>query len=193
MKYYNLIPETKWQADLEHLEAQIDGNTAAIVLNNPSNPCGSNYSEEHLRSILEIAYRWNIILFCTFYLQSLFQTSNSRDSRWNLRKTGFSWKKIRVNRVPTLWGTHFSVRRFGQKISGTWMENGLDCHPRRNWSNGTYPKIFIQPKSENYRKQHSDPGKNVVFSILTETSCRYLNRELYLRYFKPLHSLSTTI
>lgn len=60
VKYYNLIPENNWEADLEHLEAQIDKNTAAIVLNNPSNPCGSNYSEEHLRNILEIAYRHRI-------------------------------------------------------------------------------------------------------------------------------------
>lgn len=71
MKYYNLVPENKWQADLEHLEAQIDGNTAAILLNNPSNPCGSNYSEEHLRSILEIAYRLVIIVLFYFYLYKL--------------------------------------------------------------------------------------------------------------------------
>ncbi|XP_074030931.1 tyrosine aminotransferase [Leptinotarsa decemlineata] len=60
VRYYNLIPENKWEADLYHLESQIDENTAAIVINNPSNPCGSNYSEEHLRNILEIAYRYRI-------------------------------------------------------------------------------------------------------------------------------------
>ncbi|XP_050309340.1 tyrosine aminotransferase [Anthonomus grandis grandis] len=57
VKYYNLIPERNWEVDLQHLEEQINEHTAAIVLNNPSNPCGSNYSEEHLRSFLEIAYR----------------------------------------------------------------------------------------------------------------------------------------
>ncbi|KAJ8920762.1 hypothetical protein NQ315_004902 [Exocentrus adspersus] len=57
VRYYNLIPENNWEVDLDHLESQIDQNTTAIVLNNPSNPCGSNYSEEHLRNILEIAYR----------------------------------------------------------------------------------------------------------------------------------------
>lgn len=60
VKYYNLLPERKWEADLDHLEEQIDANTAAIVLINPSNPCGSVYSEEHLRNILEIAYRHRI-------------------------------------------------------------------------------------------------------------------------------------
>ncbi|CAH1183283.1 unnamed protein product [Phaedon cochleariae] len=56
-RYYNLIPENNWEVDLGHLESQIDHNTAAILINNPSNPCGSNYTENHLRSLLEIAYR----------------------------------------------------------------------------------------------------------------------------------------
>lgn len=59
-RYYNLIPENNWEADLDHLESQIDEKTAAIVLNNPSNPCGSSFSEDHLRNILEIAYRYRI-------------------------------------------------------------------------------------------------------------------------------------
>ncbi|ERL91486.1 hypothetical protein D910_08816 [Dendroctonus ponderosae] len=37
-RYYNLNPENHWEADLEHLEAQIDQKTAAVILNNPSNP-----------------------------------------------------------------------------------------------------------------------------------------------------------
>ncbi|CAH1114311.1 unnamed protein product, partial [Psylliodes chrysocephalus] len=60
VRYYNLIPENNWEADLDHLESQIDEKTAAIVLNNPSNPCGSSFSEDHLRNILEIAYRYRI-------------------------------------------------------------------------------------------------------------------------------------
>lgn len=55
VKYYNLIPEQSWEIDLDHLKSQIDDNTAVIVLNNPSNPCGSVYSEEHLRDFLHIA------------------------------------------------------------------------------------------------------------------------------------------
>lgn len=43
--------------DLEQLEAQIDDQTAAIVLNNPSNPCGSVYSRSHLNAILQVAAR----------------------------------------------------------------------------------------------------------------------------------------
>ncbi|CAG9858291.1 unnamed protein product [Phyllotreta striolata] len=60
VRYYNLMPENNWEADLDHLESQIDEKTAAIVVNNPSNPCGSSFSEEHLRNILEIAYRYRV-------------------------------------------------------------------------------------------------------------------------------------
>ncbi|CAL8102320.1 unnamed protein product [Orchesella dallaii] len=56
-KHYNLLPEKSWEVDLDHLESLIDKNTAAIVVNNPSNPCGSVYSEQHLRDILAIAER----------------------------------------------------------------------------------------------------------------------------------------
>ena len=40
---------------MEDLERQIDDNTAAIIVNNPSNPCGSVYSRQHLLDILAVA------------------------------------------------------------------------------------------------------------------------------------------
>lgn len=57
IKYYSLQPEKGWEVDLAELEHQINRNTAAIVVNNPSNPCGSVYSRRHLQSILEVAAR----------------------------------------------------------------------------------------------------------------------------------------
>jgi tyrosine aminotransferase len=39
------------------LESLIDANTSAILVNNPSNPCGSNFTEQHLEDILAIAER----------------------------------------------------------------------------------------------------------------------------------------
>jgi aspartate/methionine/tyrosine aminotransferase len=41
--------------DIAHLEQQIDASTAALVISNPSNPCGSVYSLQHLREILQVA------------------------------------------------------------------------------------------------------------------------------------------
>ena len=40
---------------MEDLERQVDEDTAAIIVNNPSNPCGSVYSRQHLLDILAVA------------------------------------------------------------------------------------------------------------------------------------------
>lgn len=55
VKPYPLLPDARWEADLAALRALVDSRTRAIVVNNPSNPCGSVYSEEHLRGILGVA------------------------------------------------------------------------------------------------------------------------------------------
>ncbi|XP_066570039.1 tyrosine aminotransferase isoform X2 [Amia ocellicauda] len=55
VKLYNLLPEESWEIDLKHLESLIDDKTACIVVNNPSNPCGSVFSKAHLQRILAVA------------------------------------------------------------------------------------------------------------------------------------------
>ena len=50
-------PERGWEIDLAHLEAQIDGGTACLIVNNPSNPCGSVYNRAHLRTVLTVAHK----------------------------------------------------------------------------------------------------------------------------------------
>lgn len=57
VKSYNLRPECDWEADIDHLEEQIDNNTAALIVNNPSNPCGSVFSRQHLQDILKVAHK----------------------------------------------------------------------------------------------------------------------------------------
>lgn len=37
---------------MEHLESLVDEKTACIIVNNPSNPCGSVFSKSHLQKIL---------------------------------------------------------------------------------------------------------------------------------------------
>lgn len=39
------------------MESQLDENTVAIVVNNPSNPCGSVFSKKHLCEIIDVASR----------------------------------------------------------------------------------------------------------------------------------------
>ncbi|KAJ1979859.1 hypothetical protein H4R33_005620 [Dimargaris cristalligena] len=51
---YRLLPERQWEIDLDHFASLIDDRTAAVILNNPSNPCGSVFSRSHLEAILAI-------------------------------------------------------------------------------------------------------------------------------------------
>lgn len=55
MRSYNLLPQKNWEVDLNYMEQLIDNDTCAIVINNPSNPCGSVFSKEHIYEILKIA------------------------------------------------------------------------------------------------------------------------------------------
>ncbi|NXU88080.1 ATTY aminotransferase, partial [Xiphorhynchus elegans] len=57
VKLYNLLPEKSWEIDLEHLESLVDEKTACLIVNNPSNPCGSVFSKSHLQEILAVASR----------------------------------------------------------------------------------------------------------------------------------------
>jgi len=54
-KEYNLLPDQDWEVDIEHMDSLIDENTAAIVVNSPSNPCGNVFSPAHLKQILAVA------------------------------------------------------------------------------------------------------------------------------------------
>jgi len=60
VKFYDLVAEKNWEADLEMMEKQIDSKTKAILVNNPSNPCGSVYSKQHLKDILAVAERHHL-------------------------------------------------------------------------------------------------------------------------------------
>lgn len=61
-RHFNLIPDRGWEADLESVEALADENTVAMVIVNPSNPCGSVYSHDHLAKIAETARKLGIII-----------------------------------------------------------------------------------------------------------------------------------
>ncbi|XP_060552086.1 tyrosine aminotransferase-like isoform X2 [Ruditapes philippinarum] len=60
VKHYSLLPEKSWEIDLNHLESLIDDHTAAIILNNPSNPCGSVFSKQHLKDFLQICETYKV-------------------------------------------------------------------------------------------------------------------------------------
>jgi tyrosine aminotransferase len=55
VKSYSLLAGKNWECNLEEMDQLVDSHTKAILINNPSNPCGSNYSAEHLSLIVEVA------------------------------------------------------------------------------------------------------------------------------------------
>lgn len=57
---YNLLPDEGWRIDLDHLRSQITPRTRAILVNNPSNPCGSCFTAEHIQEILAVADEYKI-------------------------------------------------------------------------------------------------------------------------------------
>lgn len=64
VKYYRLLPERAWEVDLEQVESLLrdDPSIVAWLINNPSNPCGSVYSAEHLRACKQLARRWRLTI-----------------------------------------------------------------------------------------------------------------------------------
>ena len=47
--------DKEWEVDISALDALVDERTRAILVNNPSNPCGSSYSRAHLVQLVHIA------------------------------------------------------------------------------------------------------------------------------------------
>lgn len=60
--YYDCTPENEFQPDPEQIEALITPRTRALVLINPNNPSGANYSRETLQSLAAIAERHRLLL-----------------------------------------------------------------------------------------------------------------------------------
>lgn len=60
--FYKLKPDQGWEVDLEDLEAKVTPRSKLLILVNPSNPCGSVYSKEHLLDILAWAEKHKICI-----------------------------------------------------------------------------------------------------------------------------------
>ncbi|ETE68168.1 Tyrosine aminotransferase [Ophiophagus hannah] len=74
VKFYNLLPEKSWEIDLKQMESLVDNRTACLIVNNPSNPCGSVFSRSHLQKILAVASRQCVpILADEIYAEMVFE------------------------------------------------------------------------------------------------------------------------
>lgn len=57
---YRLMPEEGWKIDLADLRNKITPRTRAILVNNPSNPCGSCFTAQHMQEILAVADEFKV-------------------------------------------------------------------------------------------------------------------------------------
>ena len=55
-------PEHGWAVKLDSMRAAANSKTRAILVSNPSNPCGNNMSREEVRGIVELANELRIPL-----------------------------------------------------------------------------------------------------------------------------------
>jgi tyrosine aminotransferase len=52
IKPYSVKSDKNWEADISEMEALIDERTRFIVVNDPSNPLGSCWSNEYKKKII---------------------------------------------------------------------------------------------------------------------------------------------
>jgi len=72
-KYYSLEEENNWEPDCDEIRKNITETTKAIVVINPNNPTGANYSKSTLKEILDIAGEHNLIVLADeIYSMELF-------------------------------------------------------------------------------------------------------------------------
>ena len=60
---YYLNEEDNWNLDVAEIESRINDKTRAIVVINPNNPTGAIYPKETLEQIIELARKYDLIIF----------------------------------------------------------------------------------------------------------------------------------
>ncbi len=62
LNFYYLDESNGWLPDLDDMESRINSRTRGIVIINPNNPTGANYSVDILKGIIEIARERNLVI-----------------------------------------------------------------------------------------------------------------------------------
>ena len=60
---YYLKEENNWQPDIDDIVSKINDKTRGIVIINPNNPTGAVYSKEILMEVVEVAKKYNLVIF----------------------------------------------------------------------------------------------------------------------------------
>nr|AGT02806.1 tyrosine transaminase [Angomonas desouzai] len=78
IRFYHLHPERGWEADVEEIEALKDDRTRLLVMTNPSNPCGSNYSRKHVEEMVAVSEKLRVpLLSDEIYAGIVFQNESN--------------------------------------------------------------------------------------------------------------------
>ncbi|KAG8236103.1 hypothetical protein J437_LFUL000465 [Ladona fulva] len=126
------------------MEAQIDADTAAIIVNNPSNPCGSVFSQQHLLDILNIARR-NFVpiiadeIYDNFVFSGqTFHSIGSLSEDVPILKCGGLTKRFLVPGWRMGWIViHDPIGAFNQEV-----RKGLTCLSQRTIGSNTLVQIY---------------------------------------------------
>jgi len=60
---YYLNEDDNWNLDVAHIESRINERTKGIVIINPNNPTGAIYPAETLKQLIDLAEKYNLIIF----------------------------------------------------------------------------------------------------------------------------------
>ena len=134
-----LQPEKQWEVDLCHLESSIDAQTRAIIINNPSNPCGAVYTEAHLRALIQICERNHIPIIADEIYADMVRRVVHRDKRIHCSLSfqvftnhSFHFLAALSEKVPVLSCGGIS-KRF---ICPGWRVGWIAIHDRQNLFRG---------------------------------------------------------
>jgi len=83
-KFYNLLPDQQWQIDVDHLKSLVDDRTKCILINNPSNPCGSVLQRQNLLDVLKVAESHSLpIVSDEIYEGMVYDTGDDEEHRFH--------------------------------------------------------------------------------------------------------------
>ncbi|RDX71020.1 putative aminotransferase TAT2, partial [Mucuna pruriens] len=162
VRYFDLLPERGWEVDLDSLESLADDNTVAMVLINPSNPCGNVFTYQHLKRVAEIARKLGI-----------FVISDEVYAHVTFGSNPFVPMGVFSSIVPVITIGSLSKRwlvpgwRFG------WIAT---CDP-----NGIFQKTGVMRNIVNYLEITSDPPtfmQAAIPEILDKTKDDFLSKNL---------------
>lgn len=60
VNHYTCNPEKEWAPDIDSIKRQFTPKTKAILINNPSNPCGSNFTRQNVQDLVSVAEQFQL-------------------------------------------------------------------------------------------------------------------------------------